>query len=669
MDEKMNEKLLLIDDEEGIRRMLGLSLADLGYEVHLAANGPEGLELFAGLAPDIVLLDIKMPGMDGIEVLRRIKSDPERGGDAEVVMISGHGDLDLAIQSLQLDAVDFVTKPIRDEILQIALKRARDKLAMRRELRAHTVNLERLVEEKSARVVELERQVAVGRVVEGLTEAMSALAGDLGAGGDGQAAGPFSEIPCFVSVHNRYLELVATNRLYRERLGDMVGRNSWEAYSGRQGRGNGCPVWLTIETGKGQRSRELMLGRDGQEIPVIVHTAPIPGPDGQVEFVLEFSVDVTEMRRLQDDLRATQQKYQEIFDASPAFISVHGLDFRIREANRMFREHFGAGVGERCFEAYKHRDRPCTECLVHRTVKEGHTVETETVVTDKEGRPINVLIRTSPIRDEQGEIVEVMEMATDITQLRQLQDHLSNLGLMLGSMSHGVKGLLTALDGGVYKVDRGLKAGDAAKVDEGWAIVTSMVGRMKKLVLDILYYAKSRHLDPESVEVAAFARSLAEIAAPKAERQDLGFALDLGPDLGAFEIDEVALSSAMVNFLENAADACAADSSKSVRSVTLRVRADKDMVYFEVADNGIGMDRETREKMFTLFFSSKGAKGTGIGTYISGRIIAEHGGRVRVESVRGQGTTIHVAVPRFRPDPASAGHEQASCRPVGEAVP
>ncbi|EMG37315.1 PAS domain S-box [Desulfocurvibacter africanus PCS] len=639
------ERLLIIDDEEGIRRMLGLSLSDMGYEVHAAADGAEGLDFFDRLSPDIVLLDIKMPGMNGLEVLRRIKSGSTRG-NAEVIMISGHGDLDLAIGSLQLDAVDFVTKPIRDEMLHIALKRAHDKLAMRRELRTHTENLERLVQEKSARVVELERQIAVGRAVESLTEAMSSLTGDIGGGGPG----PFSEIPCFVSVHNRYLEIVATNRLYRERLGDKVGQNSWEAYSGRQGRGNGCPVWQTIETGHGQRSSEIMVSKDGQEIPVIVHTAPILGPGGKVEFVLEFSVDVTEVKRLQDELRTAQQKYQEIFDASPAYISVHGLDFRIREANRMFRECFDADVGERCFEAYKHRDRPCSECVVQRTVQEGRTVESETVVTDREGRPINVLIRTSPIRNEKGHIVEVMEMATDITQLRQLQDHLSNLGLMIGSMSHGVKGLLTALDGGVYKVERGLAGKDEIKVAEGWAVVTSMVGRIKKLVLDILYYAKTRYLNHESMEVAAFAKSLAEIASPKAERQGVSFCLDISGSLGAFEIDEVALSSAMVNFLENAVDACVADQFKPAHVVTLRTRADGDMVYFEVVDNGIGMDRETREKMFTLFFSSKGSKGTGIGTYISGQVVSEHGGRVRVESVLSQGTTVHVAVPRFKAD-------------------
>ena len=103
----MSEPILLVDDEEGIRRVLGISLADSGYEVHLAADGREALEVFQRLRPPIVLTDIKMPGMDGVELLKRIKAiDPE----TEVIMISGHGDMDLAVQSLKNDAADFVTK-------------------------------------------------------------------------------------------------------------------------------------------------------------------------------------------------------------------------------------------------------------------------------------------------------------------------------------------------------------------------------------------------------------------------------------------------------------------------------------------------------------------------------------------------------------------------------
>ncbi len=140
-------KLLLIDDEEGVRRVLSLSLRREGYSVVTAEDGRKGLELFETEHPDIVLTDVKMPGMDGIEVLMRIKRvRPE----AEVILVTGHGDMDLAIKSLQLDASDFITKPIGEEALSVALRRAEDRLAMKAQLREYTENMEIAVREKTA---------------------------------------------------------------------------------------------------------------------------------------------------------------------------------------------------------------------------------------------------------------------------------------------------------------------------------------------------------------------------------------------------------------------------------------------------------------------------------------------------------------------------------------
>ncbi|MCJ7618083.1 MAG: response regulator [Desulfobacterales bacterium] len=137
-------KLLLIDDEEPIRIALGRSLRSDGYEVLTAEDGKIGIEVFKEENPSIVLTDMKMPGMDGIEVLKNIKKiNPE----AEVIVITGHGDIDIAIQSLQLDASDFITKPVADEALSVALKRARERLDIRRKLREYTDSLEDKVKE------------------------------------------------------------------------------------------------------------------------------------------------------------------------------------------------------------------------------------------------------------------------------------------------------------------------------------------------------------------------------------------------------------------------------------------------------------------------------------------------------------------------------------------
>ena len=71
----MEKSILLVDDEEGIRKVLDIALADLGYEVHTAENGAEALRIFKDVQPPIVLTDIKMPEMDGIELLRQLKQE------------------------------------------------------------------------------------------------------------------------------------------------------------------------------------------------------------------------------------------------------------------------------------------------------------------------------------------------------------------------------------------------------------------------------------------------------------------------------------------------------------------------------------------------------------------------------------------------------------------
>ena len=136
------KKILLIDDEEAIRRVLSMSLKSDGYDVVTASNGKEGIEAFQGESPDIVLTDIKMPGMDGLEVLKRVKAIQP---DAEVIIITGHGDIDAAIEALQNGASDFIHKPIKDEALSIALRRAEEKLSIRQQLSAYTEDLETMV--------------------------------------------------------------------------------------------------------------------------------------------------------------------------------------------------------------------------------------------------------------------------------------------------------------------------------------------------------------------------------------------------------------------------------------------------------------------------------------------------------------------------------------------
>ena len=118
----MSKRILIIDDEENIRRVTRLTLQAAGYEVGEAADGERGLEAFGdGSAWDAVLLDQRMPGMDGLETLRNIN---ERDATARVIMATAYASIELAVDAMKLGATDFVRKPMTPEILRNAVAAA-----------------------------------------------------------------------------------------------------------------------------------------------------------------------------------------------------------------------------------------------------------------------------------------------------------------------------------------------------------------------------------------------------------------------------------------------------------------------------------------------------------------------------------------------------------------
>ena len=133
-------KVVLIDDEEDIRDILAVALRDSGYNVITAEDGETGLEACRAASPQIVITDIRMPGMDGLQVLGSLK---KKSPDIEVIVATAFGEMDVAIQALQLDASDFITKPISDEALHLALKRAKARFSSKKQLKDYTALLER----------------------------------------------------------------------------------------------------------------------------------------------------------------------------------------------------------------------------------------------------------------------------------------------------------------------------------------------------------------------------------------------------------------------------------------------------------------------------------------------------------------------------------------------
>jgi len=132
-------RILVIDDEAAIRDSLRMTLEYEGYECILAATGPEGLTMAERELPDLVLLDVKMPGMDGLEVLERLRAAHET---LPVIVVSGHGTISTAVEATKKGAFDFIEKPFASDRVLVSLRNALDQ----RQLRDENRTLKRAVE-------------------------------------------------------------------------------------------------------------------------------------------------------------------------------------------------------------------------------------------------------------------------------------------------------------------------------------------------------------------------------------------------------------------------------------------------------------------------------------------------------------------------------------------
>ncbi|MFC1662415.1 PAS domain-containing protein, partial [Gemmatimonadota bacterium] len=457
----------------------------------------------------------------------------------------------------------------------------------------------------------------------------------------------FDEMPCYLTVQDRNFRIVDANRRFREHFGDLKGRFCYQVYKQRSERCEVCPVARTFRDGERHESEEEVTTLSGAELNVLVSTTPIRDETGRITAVMEMSTDITHIKNLQKLLRLSQRRYHTLFDEVPCYISIQDQELNIIEANKAFLDDFGRALGEKCYAAYKHRSSPCEPCPVQQTLADGVSHTREEVVTSRHGKRKNVLVTTAPIR-EGGELTAVMELSADITQVRQLEDRLTQLGLLIGSVSHSLKGLLNGLGGGMYLVNSGFAKSDDSRVRRGWATVERNVGRIKSLVSDILYYAKDRVPNWETLSAKEVAEDVHSMMENRARELAVELSADLGPEVGEFEADPQAVRALLANLVENSLDACRLDEKCEGHRVGIRVRGSEESVQFEVVDDGIGMDRETCEKAFSLFFSSKGT-GTGLGLFIADKIARAHGGEIELDSRPGEGTRFVVSLPRVRP--------------------
>jgi signal transduction histidine kinase len=130
-------------------------------------------------------------------------------------------------------------------------------------------------------------------------------------------------------------------------------------------------------------------------------------------------------------------------------------------------------------------------------------------------------------------------------------------------------------------------------------------------------------------------------------QQGVELELDLDEEIREAPLDPDGMEACLTNLISNGIDAAVMSENEQGR-VVLRTREEEGALVFEVQDNGIGMDSEVKQKVFTTFFTTKGGKGTGLGLLTTRKIVQEHGGKIEMDTKEGVGSTFRISLPRYR---------------------
>ncbi|MCG6961945.1 MAG: PAS domain-containing sensor histidine kinase [Acidobacteria bacterium] len=451
----------------------------------------------------------------------------------------------------------------------------------------------------------------------------------------------------FNLVVNRELEVLQVGAPLREALGDALGLPCYGVLHGRDEPCPDCPARAVLESRQRVLGAELTPTTGGGTTVVPVTAAPVLADDGTIVAVVLTELAGGGTGRPTE--AAHERACATLFEEVPCYIAVIDEDFHLLRVNRKARDDFGDPadvLGVHCYELFKRRREPCLNCPTAATFREGSSRTSEETVITRNGEPRQVLVITTPLLDAEGETSRVMEMATDITEIRHMQSQLEALGMLVGRIAHDIKGVLTGLDGGVYMVSTGMERRDQDRLDRGWQMVRRNVDRIRTLALDILYYAKDREPDCRLASPIKVLDTVLARLEPRAKEAGVSVQRDVDPEAIRFEVDVRAVEALLTNLADNALDACRIDEREDGHTVRMAVRDGAEEVLFVVEDNGVGMDSEGRAKAFTPFFSSKGSSGTGLGLYIAHRIAVQHGGGIDLDSELGRGTTFTVHLPK-----------------------
>jgi len=636
-------RILVVDDEMGPRESLRMILKPR-YEIATVDSGEAALKTLDSFHPDLIFMDIKMPHMDGIELLRRIKAIDQ---SIEVVMITAYASLETVKNALTHGAFEYLIKPFSrqdlEETVRRALARRQTELGTRSQLTTLVDDMRAL----SAKTRELEEEARREQAEQSLRVTQLSILREISRGILGQ------------------LDLTQLTATITEQLRSALGYDEVGIHLGAvppSATGGGSAVVCPIRDEGTTLGYLAAANRAG--------TRPIdPREHELLEMLSEYLAVAIRNSRLYGEVTETKRSLEQlIYSAGDAIISVDHQD-KIVGWNPAAERIFG-------WTGQKAVGRPLVALLPqdpYRRARAALSPETPVRVFDvtakrEDTTTLNLAVTLSALTGRDGKLEGMLAIVHDSTAQRELEaqmlqsEKLTALGQMAGGIAHDFNNLLQAILG--YAQLMGKNPANVDIVRRGLDVIEAAATSGAETVRRIQKFARLRPDEPfVSLDVNSVVHDAVAITQPRWEERSAKGGLPLRLELDLKPVPAVMgrpseLNEVITNLILNAIDAMPRGGTLSIRTQVERGES----VVLTVADTGTGMPEAVRKRVFDPFFTTKGESGTGLGLSVSYSIVKRHGGEMRVESQVGRGTTFTIALPVGTPHHAES---PGDAEPIG----
>lgn len=468
----------------------------------------------------------------------------------------------------------------------------------------------------------------------------------------------FEAVPCLITVQDRQYKLLRFNREFYETFEPKPGDYCYHAYKGRNEKCEVCPVDRTFKDGKPHYSEETGVKRDGSTVHWIVRSSPIRNTEGEVVAAMEISLDITPRKRLEEELKKSEQKYYAIFNNIPNPVFVLDQEsLEILDCNESVSVVYGFEKGEIINRSFLTLFRKDERDRYAEKIRSS-TVINKVSHVGRQDRRLFVNIRVSPSEYQNRKVFLVT--TSDITQRLETEQQLIQASKMatLGEMSTGVAHELNQ-PLSVIKTSSGffmkkIRKKEPIKEEILYALaeeIDTHVDRATKIINHMRQFGRMSDVKMRPLQINDLLKKAFDLFSQQLKVRGIEVAWDLQENLPKIKANPDRLEQVFINLLINARDAIeerwtGREYKPGDMKITLRTSAEAGQVKVEVADTGGGVPANIAERIFEPFFTTKDVgKGTGLGLSISYSIVKEAGGDIRVSTNHRSGATFILTFP------------------------